>query len=128
MDKNFVVLEGNVTRDVELASGGKYCFVSLAVGKSRGNGADFVSVKAFGEMAISCAESLRKGDRVAIEGRIATSNFTPEGKKDKVYRTDIVADMIKKLPKGSGSGGGASGFVDDSFSLKPVESYEGVAT
>ena len=115
MDRNQVLLEGNVTRDVELKGEGKYCYISIAVNRYRGNGADFISVKAFKDVAVSCAESLKKGDRVQVEARLSSGSFVPSGEKEKVYTTDIVVDMIRKLPKGSGNGGasGAIGFVDE---------------
>lgn len=112
MDKNYVELEGNVTRDVEMQPSGKFCYVSIAVGRKVGSGTDFISIKAFGEVAKNCAESLRKGDRVAVEAYVSSSNFTPKGAEEKVYRTDIVANTLKKLPKGGGVSAG--GFVDES--------------
>jgi len=114
MDKNAVELEGNVTKDVELKADGKYCYVTVAVSRARGSGTDFVSVKAFKEVAVNCAESLKKGDRVGIIGHVSSNSFTPEGKGEKVYRTDIVVDTIRKLPKGRGGNGSAGAFIDDS--------------
>ena len=110
MDKNIVELEGNVTRDVEMKADAKYCFVSIAVGRRRGSGADFISVKAFGEVAKSCAESLKKGDRVAVTGYVSSGGFTPKGSTEKVYRTDIVVDTIRKIPKGGATAAGS--FID----------------
>jgi len=112
MDKNLVELEGNVTKDVELKSDGKYCFVTVAVGRTKSGGTDFISVKAFGDTAKQCAGSLKKGDRVAIEGRMASSSFVPKDKteKEKEYRTDVVIETIRKLPKNGGDG---AGFIDD---------------
>jgi len=112
MDKNVVELEGNVTKDVELKADGKYCYVTVAVSRAGRSGTDFVSVKAFKEVARHCAEALKKGDRVGIVGHVSSNSFTPEGKDEKVYRTDIVVDTIRKLPKGNGSGS-AGAFIDD---------------
>ena len=114
MDKNAVELEGNVTKDVELKADGKYCYVTVAVSRARGGGTDFISVKAFKDVAKNCAESLKKGDRVGIVGHVSSNSFTPEGKGEKVYRTDIVIDTIRKLPKG-GASGGAGAFIDDTM-------------
>ena len=110
MDKNIIELEGNVTRDVAMKADGKYCFVSIAVGRTRGSGSDFISLKAFGDVAKSCAESLKKGDRVAVTGHVSSGSFTPKGSEEKVYRTDIVIDTIRKISKG---GTDAGGFIDD---------------
>jgi len=123
MDKNLVLLEGNVTRDVELHTSGKYCYVSVAAARNRGSGADFISVKAFGDIAKNCAASLGKGDRVFIEARVSSGSFTPEGAKDKVYRTDIVVDSIRKLAKGSSNAGASgNGFIDESASADSLGS------
>lgn len=111
MDKNIVELEGNITRDVEMKADAKYCYVSIAVGRQRGSGSDFISVKAFKEVAASCAGSLKKGDRVAVTGYVSSGSFTPKGSTEKVYRTDIVISTIRKIPKGGGYDAG--GFIDD---------------
>jgi hypothetical protein len=42
---------------------------------------------------------------------VASSSFTPKDAKEKVYRTDIVAETIRKLPKNGGAASG--GFIDD---------------
>lgn len=111
MDKNIVELEGNITRDVEMKEDKKYCFVSIAIGRQRGSGSDFISVKAFKEVAVSCAGSLKKGDRVAVTGYVSSGSFIPKGGTEKIYRTDIVIATIRKIPKGGGTDG--SGFIDD---------------
>ncbi|MCL2061167.1 MAG: single-stranded DNA-binding protein [Firmicutes bacterium] len=113
---NLVELEGNVTKDVLLKADGKYCYVNVAVGRTRSSGTDFISCKVFGEVAASCAGSLTKGDRVAVTGHISSGSFTPKGAKDKVYRTDIVVDTIRKIPKGGGQAS-AGGFIDDTVNL-----------
>jgi single-stranded DNA-binding protein len=110
MDTNIVQLEGNVSRDVELMAGGKYCFVNIAVNRAHSGGSDFISVKAFKDLAKTCAESLKKGDRVSVTGYLSSGSFIPKDGTEKVYRTDVVIDKIRKLPKGDNSGAGA--FID----------------
>jgi len=114
MDKNLVELVGNVTKDVEMKSD-KYCYVTVAVGRTRSGGTDFISVKAFHEVAKSCADSLKKGDRVAITGHLASSSFIPKGKTEaeKAFRTDVVIETIRKIPRNGGEMNGAGGFIDD---------------
>lgn len=112
MDKNLVELVGNVTKDVEMKSD-KYCYVTVAVGRTRSSGTDFISVKAFHDTAKNCAGSLKKGDRVAIVGHLASSSFVPKGETEKAFRTDVVIETIRKLPRNGGGDDGAAGFIDD---------------
>lgn len=52
--------------------------------------ADFISCVAFGRSGDFAANYLRKGTKIAVEGRIQTGSYEKDGKK--VYTTDIVVD------------------------------------
>lgn len=91
---NKVMLIGRLTRDPEIRGEGdkKVAKFSLAVDRfSKDNGADFPNCVAFGKKADFAEKWLKKGSKIAVEGRIQTGSYT---NKDgvKVYTTDIVVD------------------------------------
>ena len=57
--------------------------------KTDPNAADFPSCVAFGKTAEVVRDYLKKGTKIAVQGRIQTSSFKDEEGKD-VYRTDVV--------------------------------------
>ena len=101
---NQVILIGRLTRDPEIwYSKDKLPITSFSVAIDRGKdrdgkdkGADFPSVTAFGKTAELCDRYLRKGLKVAVQGRIQTGSYVnKEGKT--VYTTDVVADRVEFL-------------------------------
>jgi len=103
---NRVLLAGNLTRDPELkymASGSPVCNMSIAVNR-RWKGQDgqekeevsFFDVEAWGRVAETSAQYLKKGRSVIIEGRLKQSRWeTNEGqKRSKVI---IQADSVQFL-------------------------------
>ena len=61
--------------------------------------ADFPKITVFGKQAESCEKYLRKGLKVAIQGRIQTGSYTNKN-GDKVYTTEVVADRVEFLEWG----------------------------
>lgn len=118
---NKAILLGNLTRDPEkkaLPSGDAVTSFSIATNRvwKDKNGAtqessDFHNIVVFGRQADNCAQYLKKGQSVAVEGRIQTRSWDgPDGQKK--YRTEIVADRVQFGPKtgaGGGTGAGATG-------------------
>ncbi|MBQ8947110.1 MAG: single-stranded DNA-binding protein [Lachnospiraceae bacterium] len=118
---NRVILMGRLTRDPDIRyaqgestiSNARY---TLAVdrGISRNNAspdqptADFISCVAFGRTAEFVEKYLKKGTKIAIEGRIQTGSYTNrEGQK--VYTTDVVVDRHEFCEsRGTGEAGGYS--------------------
>ncbi len=108
---NKVILLGNLGNDPEsryTQSGVAIVTLSIAttsVRKDReGNTqekTEWHRVKAFGKLGEICAEYLRKGRQVYIEGRIEYGSYEKDGQK--VYTTDIIADEMQML------GGGGEG-------------------
>ena len=96
---NRVCLVGRLTRDPEL----RYSSVGNAVTKftiacdRRGeDGADLIPVVTFKKTAEACAEHLKKGRLVAVEGRWQTGSYeNNEGKR--VYTNDCIADNVRFL-------------------------------
>lgn len=101
---NSVVLVGNLTRDPELRytpGGAATCQFGLAVNRKWQNRqtneweeqTSFFNVVAWREMAENAAESLTKGSRVLVTGRLDQRSWeTPDGEKRSVV--EVVADEI----------------------------------
>lgn len=98
MGKNVFKIEGNVAQDVRsVGEGDKLCcFLTVAVNREIGNGSDFVSVKAFRDLAKSAVKTVKKGDRLCVTGRISTGSYEKGGKK--FYTQDLICEEIEKLP------------------------------
>lgn len=103
MSGNTVVLCGNVTREVELRfvpNGQAVANFGLAVNRvwydadrQKKEEVSFFDITAWREMAENCAESIQKGDRVLLTGRIEQQSWeSPTGeKRNKVI---VVADEV----------------------------------
>ena len=93
---NKVVLIGRLTKDVETryTQGENAMAISrytLAIDrKGKDAGTDFINCVAFGKQGEFAEKYLRKGMKIAVEGRIQTGNYEKDGKK--VYTTDVVVE------------------------------------
>ena len=96
---NRVILMGRLTRDPEVRysqtqSGeqmaiARYTLAIDRMGKNKD--ADFPSCVAFGKQGEFAEKYLKKGMKIAVEGRIQTGSYTnKEGQK--VYTTDVVVE------------------------------------
>lgn len=101
---NKVVLTGRITKDPEIRytqSGMPNLRFSLAVDRqtrdAQGNRtADFISCVAFSQQADFISRYVKKGNILAIEGRIQTGQF--QGQDGQVrYTTDVVIERIENL-------------------------------
>ncbi|MGL5721297.1 MAG: single-stranded DNA-binding protein [Brevinema sp.] len=107
-DINRVVLVGRLSNDVDLRyapSGAAVAKFGLAVGgKPAKDGADSVSffnVVVWNKPAEFCGQYLRKGDRIAIDGRLEQRTWTAQdGARRSVV--EIVADRVESLGSPSG--------------------------
>ena len=94
---NLVVLIGSLTRDPELKfgqSGKAYSRFSLAVDRPFSKGeADFINCVAFGKTAELIGEYLRKGRKVAINGKLQMNRYEVNGEKRTSY--DVVVDTME---------------------------------
>ncbi|SHE87425.1 single-stranded DNA-binding protein [Clostridium fallax] len=112
---NKVVLIGRLTKDPELkftpGTGTAVTTLTLAVDKyNRSTGqrdADFIPVVIWGKQAESTANYMSKGSQMAISGRIQTRSYDAKD-GTKRYVTEVVADDVQFLSKGSGSSQNAS--------------------
>ena len=118
---NRVVLMGNITRDPELRTAGStsVCDLGLAVNESYKDkdgttreSTVFVDVVTWARQAETCAEYLRKGSPVLIEGRLQLDEWEKDGQKRSKLR--VRADRVQFLgSKSSDTGQGAQKSQDD---------------
>lgn len=114
---NKVFLAGNLTRDPELRalpSGANVASFGLATNRvwrdqngEKKEATEFHNIVVFGRQADTCAQYLKKGQQVLVEGRIQTRSWEKDGAKQ--YRTEIVADRVQFGAKGGGQSFGVSG-------------------
>lgn len=79
------------------ASGDPICSFRIAVGwKSKDKeGAEWVSLTAFGKLAEICSQYLKKGSKVFVQGRMKTEDYEKDGIKR--YSTKIMMDNMQML-------------------------------
>lgn len=92
---------GRLTRDPEVrySNGDEPMAIArytIAVDRKRTKsnedpGADFISCVAFGKLEEFAEKYLKKGTKIAVEGRIQTGSYTNKDNQ-KVYTTDIVVE------------------------------------
>ena len=113
---NKAILIGRLTRDPELrttTTGRNVCQFSVAVNRTYTNAngereADFINCVVWDKQAENLVKYQKKGNQIAVEGRIQTRNYDDNNGK-KVYVTEILANNISFLDtKGTSNGG--SGF------------------
>lgn len=120
---NSVVLIGRLVRDPELRylpnGGTAVASFSIAVDKqlsrdkkqemeSKGQPtADFINIVVWGKQGENCANYLKKGRNVAIQGRIQTGSYTAAD-GNKRYTTDVVAERVQFIDWGDGASSGNS--------------------
>lgn len=96
---NRVTLIGRTTKEIELQEYGKgkdkgvYAKVCIAVRASKDN-TDFIYCTLWGKTAEIAAEYVRKGDLVALAGRVGSSSYDDED-GERHFRTDISINEIE---------------------------------
>ena len=133
MSGNSVTLVGNITRDPELRytpTGAATCQFGLAVNRRWQNRqsneweeqTSFFDVKCWAQMAENVGESLHRGARVIVNGRLEQRSWETEN-GDKRSKVEVVADEIapslrwatveitknERREPGQGGGSGGSG-------------------
>jgi single-strand DNA-binding protein len=89
-------LIGNLTADPQIRytqSGKAVARFTLAVNEGYGENkrTDFPTIIVWGKTAETIGNSLHKGSKVAVNGKITTSSYEKNGQK--VYTTEVTADM-----------------------------------
>ena len=110
---NKAILIGRLTRDPELRTtptGRNVCQFAIAVNRTYTSAsgereADFINCVVWDKQAENLARYQKKGNQIAVDGRIQTRNYDDKDGK-KVYVTEILATNISFLDaKGTGNGG-----------------------
>lgn len=146
MADNTVTIIGNVTRDPELrftASGQATTNFGLAVNRRWQNRqtneweeqVSFINIVCWRELAENAAESLHKGTRVIVTGRLEQRSWETNGEKKSVV--EVVADEIgpslrwasaqitRNERRGAeGGGGGYQQASRPTTNTEPTASYE----
>lgn len=103
MSENTITITGNAVRDPELrftTAGSAGCNFGVAVNRvwtdnagTKQEQVSFFNVQVWSQMAENVAETVRKGDRVTVHGRMEQRSWeTPEGEKRTVW--DLVANDV----------------------------------
>ena len=100
MSINKVFIIGNITRDPEKRKAGETPLIQfgIAVNEYRKEGeqyTNFFDVTVFGNRAVKLSEILRKGMKVAVEGRLRFESWEKDGQKH--YRTEIQCTGLELL-------------------------------
>ena len=137
---NFIGRLGADPETRYMPNGDGVCSFRIAVGwkTKEKEGAEWVSITAFGKLSEICAQYLTKGSQVFVSGRMKTDEYEKDGIKR--YSTKIVADRMQMLggksdrsesapsqPKqaprnAQGSQGGGMGDMDDDIPFAPFGS------
>lgn len=109
MNLNKVFVLGNLTRDPEsraLPSGQSVVSFGVATNRfyvdktgQRQQEVEYHNVTAFGKLAETIANYLRKGSLILVEGRIKTRGWE-DASGSKKFKTEIIAERIQLGPKG----------------------------
>jgi single-strand DNA-binding protein len=140
---NTVTLVGNITRDPELRftpSGQANCRMGLAVNRrwqDKASGewkenTSFFDVISWGQMAENVGNSLKKGARVLVTGRLEQRSWEDKDSGQKRYAVEIIADEIgpslrwatasvERIERQGGGGDGGGGEGGNNFRQVPNE-------
>ena len=107
-------LVGRLTRPVDLRytqSGIAYGSFTLAVTRKYKNKdgereADFINCTAWGKTAETIAEYLRKGRRIALQGRLSVNSYEKNGETR--WSTEVIVDKFEFVDTVSSTGGQSS--------------------
>ena len=107
---NKVILVGRLTRDpdVRTTNSGKFVTTfTLAVNRFATQGqndtADFVPIVTWDKLAEICGNSVTKGQRVLVDGRLQIRSYEKDGQKRWV--TEVIAQSVEFLERKSQSAG-----------------------
>lgn len=90
---NKVILIGRMTKDAQLGytSNTQKAVAKFTLAVDRINeGTDFINCTAFGKQAENIEKFVKKGNRLAVSGRIQTGSYEKEGQK--IYTTDVIVE------------------------------------
>lgn len=121
---NQVILVGRLTKDPEIKYGNNGATItrfSVAVdrrySKEGEQSADFINCVSFGKTAEFIEKYFKKGNRIAIVGRIQTGSYKKQDGTT-VYTTDVIVENVEFVESKNSSGGNAQSQApsnDDGF-------------
>ena len=126
MSINKVILTGNLTRDAELRysqSGMAISSIGIAVNDRTKNSstgewedyANFINCTLFGKRAEALDPYLKKGQKVAIDGKLRYSTWESDGQKRS--KIEVIVDDLELLgSRGNGGGGQGNAPGKDAYS------------
>lgn len=122
---NKVILVGRLTRDPEVRytqTGKVVCSFTLAVDRFTAPGgqreADFIPVVVWGKSAEACGNSISKGSKVLVDGRLQIRSY--EGKDgNKRWVTEVIAQHVEFLERRKDSGEQPEPSPDDAGQFGP---------
>lgn len=101
---NKVMLIGNLTRDPEMRytpQGTAVCTFGVATNRSwttesgeKKDEADFHNIVAWNKLAEICAQLLKKGRKVYVEGRLSTRSWQAQDGTQKQRTEVVISDMV----------------------------------
>ncbi len=104
---NHVMLMGRLARDPELKysqSGKSFSKFTVAVNREfNREEADFINCVAWGKTAETIAEYLRKGKRIALQGRLNVRSYDQNGETK--WMTEVIVDKFEFVDPAGSSGG-----------------------
>lgn len=127
---NIAILMGRLTKDPVVGTsqnGVTSARFTLAVDRHSKNdpdAADFPSCVCFGKTAEVARDYLKKGTKIAVQGRIQTSKYPDENGKE-VYRTDVVVLGIEFCERKQQDGGQAQTGNGMPQNGAPAQNYGG---
>lgn len=103
---NRIILLGRLTRDPEVrytTTGKVVCQFTLAVDRPFANQdgqreADFIPVVIWGKQAETCGNSLTKGQRALVEGRLQVRSYDAKD-GSKRYVSEVIADRFEFIER-----------------------------
>lgn len=120
MDLNKVMLIGRLTRDPESKTtpqGQMVANFSIATSRvwkdqsgKQQEATEFHNIVAWRRLAEICAQYLKKGRQIYLEGHLQTRSWDDKTSGQKKYRTEIVADNMIMLGSKGEMGGGTSSY------------------
>ena len=125
---NRVILAGNLTRDPETTTGPATTMTRMRVATNvvwndgdgiRQQSTEYHNVVAFGGTGANCAQYLRRGRRVYVEGRLRTREYQATDGSTR-RSTEIVADTVQFLDRPPQSDGAAETAAETEEADEPV--------
>jgi single-strand DNA-binding protein len=134
---NKIMLIGNLGRDPEMSytsSGIAVTKFSIAVNRvsksstgERQDETEWFNIIAWRQLAETCNNFLRKGQKVFVEGRLTQRKYTDRNNVERTAVEVVINDMEMLTPKSQsqnqGGGGNADTFLDNDDSLGDLDDH-----